>query len=235
MKVETALSRLVEELRESLGANLVTLLLYGSSARPDPPRDARPDLLLVVREPRADVLVAAAPSLARWRRAGHKAPLVFGESEWRASADVFPLEIEDMRESHRLLAGGDPFAAVVTQREHMRAQLEREVRGKLLHVRAAWVANLDDGAALSELLAGTFSPVLALLRSALRLAGRPVPGEAAAVVQAAAELAEFDPTAFEWPLARRSGRKPAKLEPGDRRARAYVEALERLALWVDRL
>lgn len=228
------LEKLVADLTAALGDNLASLLLYGSAARPGAPANVTHDVLLVVREPTDEVLLAAAPALTRWRRAGQKPPLVFGEAEWRSSADVFPLEIEDMRSAHRLLAGRDPFDAVTLRAADMRSQLEREVRGKLLHLRAAWVAGVDDGALLADLLAGTVSSVLVLLRGALRLAGKSVPEHDQAVVAAAAELVGFDVAAFEWPLAARTGKRPGKLRPRDPRAAEYVRAVGKLAQWVDR-
>jgi len=41
------------------------------------------------------------PVFAEWIRKGETAPLIFSEAEWQASADVFPIEIEDMRDAHR--------------------------------------------------------------------------------------------------------------------------------------
>ena len=39
-----------------------------------------------------------------WSKGGHPAPLISTEREWRESADAHPIEYEDMREAHRLLA-----------------------------------------------------------------------------------------------------------------------------------
>jgi len=39
-----------------------------------------------------------------WTKGGHPAPPILTEREWRESADAFPIEYEDMREAHRLLA-----------------------------------------------------------------------------------------------------------------------------------
>ncbi|PYP53685.1 MAG: hypothetical protein DMD45_00980 [Gemmatimonadetes bacterium] len=48
-----------------------------------------------------------------WTKGGHPAPLILTEREWRESADAFPIEYEDMRDAHRLLAGRDPWPGIV--------------------------------------------------------------------------------------------------------------------------
>src|SRR6266851_2607612 len=96
---------LTDALTRALGGRLVSLLLYGSTAR-GTHVVARSDVntLLIcdaVDEALFDML---APAVRAWTRAGHPAPLIFSEREWRTSGDAFPIEYEDIREAHRLLA-----------------------------------------------------------------------------------------------------------------------------------
>jgi hypothetical protein len=221
-------------LEQALGANLVSLLLYGAAVRGAAARDRGGiELLLIVRDATAEALGPAAAAIAGWVKGDHPAPLIFSEAEWRASADVFPIEVEDMREAHRLLRGGDPFALVTTSRADLRAELEREVRGKLLKLRAEYAAAAADGRRLGVLLEQSAGTFFVLLRAVLRLAGRTPPPEAGAVVVEVASVAGLDPAAFAWVLARRAGGKTAALQPFDPVAVRYLDAIERLAKWVD--
>jgi hypothetical protein len=231
---ETQLDRLAEALQAALGDSLVALLVYGSAAREGAsgPR-ADVNVLLIVRDASSAGLRPVAEAIAGWVKAGYAPPLVFGEAEWHACTDVFPIEIEDMREAHRLLAGRDPFAGLATTHADLRRELEREVRSKLLHLRTAYAAAAPDGKALEALLEQSSGTMLTLLRAALRVAGRPVPADAAGQVAAAAELAGFDPAGFQWVVARRAGATTRRLEPYDGTAAAYVDAVQRLAAWVD--
>lgn len=227
-------TKLADALQAALGDGLVALLLYGSAARQES-RGAGGDinLLLMVRDASSAGLKPVAGALGGWLKAGYAPPLVFGEAEWRAAADVFPMEIEDMRAAHVLLKGTDPFAGVATTREHLRSELEREVRSKLLHLRTGYAAAAADGRALEDLLEQSSGTVLSLLRAALRVAGRPVPAEGSAVVSETASLAGLDRDAFGWVLARRGGDRTNRLAPFDARAAQYVDAVQRLASWVD--
>src|SRR5467141_1084832 len=170
-----AIGALTRGLQEALGENLVALMLYGSAARGTAsPGYSDVNVLLVVREATAEVLRQAAGPLAAWRKAGHGAPLIQTEREWAASADVFPLEIEDIREAHTLLAGRDVVSGLVTRREDAREELEREARGKLIRLRAEYVAAADDSAAHGALLARATGTFLVFFRAVLRLAGQTV-------------------------------------------------------------
>src|SRR5205823_1464478 len=108
---EERIQQFAERLQSSLGGNLSALMLYGSLARGEYV-EGRSDinLLVIARDASTAALHPAATVLAGWTRNGETAPLIFSEKEWRASADVFPMEMEDMREAHRVLLGGNPLA-----------------------------------------------------------------------------------------------------------------------------
>ena len=231
---ESSVQALTRALTAVLGDNLVSLVLYGSAARGGWV-EGRSDVnvLLIVRDASAASLGKAAPALKDWALYAHAAPLIQTERDWDASADVFPIEIEDMRAAHRLLAGKDPFAGVTTERADLRAQLEREARGKLIRLRAEYAASAADGKQLGALLARATPTFVVLFRGGLLLAGRPVPAEAIAAVAAMAQVAGFDGAAFDWALGARASGKAA-LQPYDATAAAYLGAVEQFVNWVDR-
>lgn len=220
----------------ALGDNLVSLVLYGSAARGDHDR-ARSDvnLLLVLRDASPAALRPVGEAVAGWVKSGQPPPLIFSERGWRASADVFPIEVEDMRAAHRLLRGADPFAGLVTTRRDLRHELEREVRGKLLQLRTEYAAAEADGRALGDLLERSAPTFFVLFRALLRLHGAEPPADQAALVRQAADVAGFDAAAFDWVLARLAHHKTDRLAAYDRRGEAYVAAIERLAEHIDTL
>jgi hypothetical protein len=181
------------------------------------------------------VLRRAAPALAAWTRSGQAPPLIQTVGEWQAAADVFPLEIEDMREAHRVLAGRDPFASLVTTRADQRRALERELRGKLAWLRAGYAAAASEPRALEALLTGALGTLLVFFRAALRLAGRPVSADAGAAIRDAATVAGFDAEPFVWALAARSGAPPRTLAAFDPAGAAMLAALEQLTRYVNDL
>ncbi|HVO34836.1 MAG TPA: nucleotidyltransferase domain-containing protein [Gemmatimonadales bacterium] len=230
------LEQFAQRLEAALGDNLVALLLFGSAAR-GTHVEGRSDLnvLVIVKDAGVLRLHAATPVLAEWAKAGEPAPLVFAEAEWRASADVFPIEIEDMREAHRVLAGRDPFEGVATRRADLRRELEHELRGKVLRLRTEYAAAAADGKALGRLLVHSAGTFFILFRATLRLLGGAPPADHDALVRETAAAAGLDISAFDWVLAALGGKDPKSLEAYDAVAGRYVDAMEALADFVDRL
>lgn len=230
------LEQFTARLEAALGENLVALVLFGSAAR-GTQVEGRSDLnlLLIVKDASVALLHAATPVVADWTKAGEPPPLIFAESEWRASADVFPIEIEDMREAHRVLAGRDVFDGVVTRKADLRQELEREVRGKVLRLRTEYAAAAADGKALGRLLVHSAGTFFILFRAALRLTGGAPPAGNAALVRETAAAAGLEASAFDWVLGTLDGTQAKPLEPYDPIAARYVDALERLAEFVDGL
>jgi predicted nucleotidyltransferase len=228
------LEQLTARLEAALGENLVSLVLFGSAAR-GTHVEGRSDLnlLLVVRDATVARLHAATPVIAEWSKAGEPPPLIFAESEWRASADVFPIEIEDMREAHRVLAGRDVLDGLPTRRADLRRELEHVVRGKVLRLRTEYAAAAADGKALGRLLVHSAGTFFILFRAVLRLTGGVPPQDQAALVRETAAAAGLDASPFAWVLAALAGKNPKALEPYDPVAGAYVDAIEKLADFID--
>jgi len=227
-------SSLATRLAAELGDGLVAVLLYGSAARADHVA-GRSDInvLVVVRDASAAAIRPAGEVLADWVRAGETPPLILSEHELSRSADVFTMEIEDMRAGHKLLYGQNPLAEITTTRDDLRRELERELVGTLLHLRAAHVAAATDGKALQALLEGSIGQVLTLCRALLRLHGE-VPGaDRSATVRRAAALVGCSPDPLEWAVEAIAGRRPRPLVPHDELAGQYLAAVEAMTRHVD--
>jgi hypothetical protein len=229
------LERFRDRLQAALGEDLVSLVLFGSAVRGPDRERASPDLLLIMRRASVAALRPAATAIAAWTKSGHPAPRIFSEAGWRRSADVFPIEIEDMREAHRVLAGRDPFEGLSTDRADLRRELEHEVRGKLLRLRTEYATAAPHGKALTALLLGSAGTFHVLMRAVLRLEGIAPPADPGELVRRAAGTAGFDPGPFLWVADHAARRSKARLQPFDETAQAYLAAVERLATYVDGL
>src|SRR5580704_19678215 len=108
---ERYLAELVKRLRDALGANLTAVLLYGSAADHEF-REEHSDLNVLCLLDRLDgaELAKMRPVGFWWAQKGHPAPLAFTLDELRRSADVFVIELVDMKQHHRMLLGDDFLA-----------------------------------------------------------------------------------------------------------------------------
>lgn len=168
----TGTEELVEKLRKALGSELVSVLLYGSAAAGE--HDAKfsdVNVLCVLREITPAHLGAAEPVFRWWQEKGNPSPLLLTEEEVKHSTDCFPIEFHDIRRHHRILFGADVVAGIEIGDTYYRAQVEHELRAKLLRLRQKAAAVLSDKAVLRRLLADSLSTFCVLFRHALLLHG----------------------------------------------------------------
>jgi hypothetical protein len=162
-------------------------VLYGSAARGDwVPGRSDVNLLLLVDDTTPAALRRLTPAVTEWHSRGFAPPLIMGRTEWERSADVFPIEITDMQLSHRLLCGADPVTGVVIAPADLREAVEKELRGKLVRLRQAYVRFGDAGPILGGFALASISTYFALLRCLAVLSGR-TPGRSPAETVAGAQ------------------------------------------------
>jgi predicted nucleotidyltransferase len=170
--MDEKLSDLVERLQKAHGETLVSVILYGSAAAGDH-HDKYSDLnvLCVLKQVMPQELADSEPVMNWWRAKGNPSPLMMSEEEVRTSTDCFPIEFHDMQERRRVLFGKDIIESLVVDRTFYRAQVEHELRAKLLRLRQKGAGLLTDAPGLVRLMADSVSTFLVLGRHALLLAG----------------------------------------------------------------
>ena len=165
-----AATRALQSLQQNLGAELITIALYGSAARPDEAKEVKNvNLLVVVKRLDTPTLKKMASATASWAKEGVIKPMFFGIKELKASADVFPIEFLDMQESHELLFGEDPFRKMVIERDKLRHQLEFEIKTKLVQFRQRYLAGASKGDALRTLVGELIKGLIPDFRALLKL------------------------------------------------------------------
>jgi len=177
------------ELAARCGDALRTLVLYGSAVGSAAGSEFDPDRsdvnLAVVLDPCEPLhLRGIAQWWARWRSMRLAAPLVLSATELERSPDVFPLEFLDLRTRHRTLAGAEMFADLVVEPEAVRAECEREAKGKLFRLRGLYVELSGAALDLHELMVDSRKTFLHVIRGLLYLHGEPWTTNGAAAVRA---------------------------------------------------
>ena len=230
------IERFASDVAGALGERLVALLLYGSWARGTHiPDRSDVNTLLICDTADETLFEALAPALRGWTRAGQPAPLILTAREWRESADAFPIEYEDMRDAHRLLAGRDPWPGIQVDRGHLRRQLEHELMGKLVRLRQAYAALHEDPKRLARVVVGSLGGFFTMLRAVLRFAGRSVPASPAELLRSAAALVGFSAEGLAPLVGHAMGGRMPRLGKQDPLRAAYLAAVARTADYVNRL
>lgn len=233
--VKNDLSELVERLKTAVGANLTAVVLYGSAADQEFCEEHSDlNILCTLESTDAAELAKLQPVGLWWWRKGHPAPLVFTLRELQESADVFAIELLDIKQRHHMLLGEDFLQTLDVPMNLHRQQVERELRTNVIRLRQTFLRSRGNRAELSELMIASASTFAALFRHALISLGETPPHSRRDVLdRLAAELA-FDPAAVHTVLDLREGhQRPGEVDH-NRTFGAYLDAVTRVAEEMDR-
>jgi hypothetical protein len=157
------------------------------------------------------------------------------EREVATSTDCFAIEFHDIQRHRRVLYGRDVLADQPVDDSFYRAQVEHELRAKLLRLRQKASGMMSDDDLLRRLLLDSVSTFCVLFRHALILHGVDAPATKRDIIARAQEQFGVDPLPFEKLLDVREERvKPRDLEPLALLA-PYMEGISRVIDAVDGL
>jgi hypothetical protein len=194
---EEHLAQLVEGLRAAAGSNLVNVTLYGSAVSPDFHNDFSDiNLLCVAGDLSAASLDALAPAVSRWTSGGNPAPLFFAKSELERAAAVFPIEMLDIQQQHHTIHGEDVFKDLKVPLDRHKAQLQQELRTKLLLLRQHYLACSNLAGRVRLLMLDSVSNFIVLFRHVLLATGDEPARAKREIVTQLAQKARFNPDVF---------------------------------------
>ena len=229
--------QLAQKITERLGSQVRSVLLYGSAATGDYiAKKSDYNMLVVLDKLDAEVLDALAPITTLWMRRGNPAPMLFTLDQLKKSSDVFPIELADIREHHKLLAGEDVLAGISIDNRDLRLQLERELRTRLIALRERYLAVAGRPAEVLALMTDSLSTFLVLFRAALRLFEEHVP---ARKLDALTDLvrrmgcSEENLNVFQRLQDIKAGRAKASRREASDLFRKYLRAIEEIVEAVD--
>jgi predicted nucleotidyltransferase len=235
MNPEKDLNDLVRRLKEAGGANLRGIVLYGSAAGGEFDREHSDlNILCLLDRLNAASLRALRPVTLWWWRRGHPAPLLFTFGELRDSADVFCIELLDMKQQHRVLWGDDPLAQLEVPMDLHRLQVERELRTNVIRLRQAYLRSRGRDSELVELMIASVSSFAALFRHSLIALGEAPPDARLAVADRLASRLGLDSAAFLAVLDLRERKRRVREIDVDRTFAEYLNAVMRVAEEMDR-
>ena len=204
--IDNKLDEFVRKLKASAADNLKSVILYGSAATDEfHAKHSDLNILCIVGQADAAHLEALHPAVDWWIRRGQRPPLVFTVEELLRSADIFTIELLDMKSRHRILFGENLLAEILVPLHYHAIQVERELRAGWLRLRQAVLAAPKKPKTVLGLMGSSFSTFAALFRHALIALGE-VPAETKReAIDRIAQFAAADPAGFQTILSLREG------------------------------
>jgi hypothetical protein len=228
--------QVIADCEHLFGDDLISILMYGSAASGEY-RHGSSDInfMIVLTEDGIEHLDRTFEAVGKWRKSRAAIPLFITQVYLESSLDVFPIEYLNFRSNHVLLYGSDVLEGLVIKPEFLRLQCERELKGKLMLLRAAFVGTQGKGGRLRHVVSESLPAMVAAFRALLYLKGREGRGDQPSILRETCELFGLEHAVFQNLLDIREGR----LKPGDRDLLAifktYMGEVRRLSILVDKL
>ena len=201
------LDELVQKLKAAAADNLKSVILYGSAATEEfHSKHSDLNILCLVENADAAHLEALHGPVEWWIRRGQRPPLIFTLEELRQSADIFTIELLDMKSRHRILYGENVLAEISVPLHYHAIQVERELRTDWLRLRQAILAAPKKPKIYVELMVSSFSAFAALFRHALIALGETPAETKREAIDRIAKFAAADPAGFQTILSVREGK-----------------------------
>jgi predicted nucleotidyltransferase len=233
--MEKEIVEFVQKLKDAAGGNLKSVILYGSSVSGEfQSKHSHLDILVVIERSYVAQIDALQPALEWWIRKNNPEPRVFTAEELRRSADVYPIELLDMKERHRVLFGEDVLEKLTIPLRYHKLQVERELRTNSLRLRQALLVAPKKAKARLGIMVSSVSSFVALFRHALIALGEPPAGDKRDAIDRMARIAGCDPSGFHAVLDFREGKRAEKDVDVAGVIQSYAELVEKATNEVDR-
>ncbi len=194
---EEIFAEITGDYQQILGADLISMILYGSGAGEDYiPGKSDLNFLIILTDQGIERLDRVLELVARWRKRNVAVPLFMTRSYILGSQDAYPIEFLNMKRHYIVVFGEDILATLAFAFQHIRLQLERELRGKLLHLRSGYLATGGSPQKIRKLIQVSLTAFVSLFSALLYLKKVEIPHGKRNVIKAAGEAFGVDAAVF---------------------------------------
>jgi predicted nucleotidyltransferase len=230
----TIFKEVTEDYKAVFEGDLVAIVLYGSAAGPDfQPGSSDINFMVALTEKGIDRLDQAFDVVAKWRKRGAAVPLFVTEAYIRGSLDVFPIEYLGFQRTHVQVFGKEILHPLEIKPEFLRLQCEREIKGKLLLLREAFLESGGKAKHLTAVVKEAVPALIAIFEGLLYLKNIPIPGTRRETVRAAADALGIDGGVFDGILNIREGKSSLKDEAAAAVFKGCLREMRRLSHIID--
>lgn len=185
------LDKLVENLKEKLGENIVSIIAFGSQANVEDAKNNL-NLMVVTKALNAEDLYSISKPIQNWVKAKNPIPVIMNIEEWYSSFDVYAIEYADIRENYRLIYGEDLVSSISVNKYFLRLECESELKSLLLKYKNNFLMNIRSDKEMKKVLDNVIKTLLVIFRSVLRLHDCAVPYRAVDIIEFVSNYISFN-------------------------------------------
>lgn len=165
-----------KEYHDCYGTDLVAVIVYGSAAGEEfNHKKSDINLLIVLKDMALATLEKSQVVQDAWIKRRFNRPLFLDRNYIAGSLDSFPIEFFNMQHAYSVVYGEDILARLVIKPEDLRLQIERELKGKWLHLQQGWLDTRKNESRLRTLAELSLKDFAAIFRAMLFLKNVPIP------------------------------------------------------------
>jgi len=196
-KPEEIFPEITDDFRKTFGDDLLSIILYGSGASGDyVPGKSDLNFLMILSEEGIDDLGRAITTVTRWRKRRVAIPLFMTKSYITSSLDSYPLEFLNIKRNHVLVFGEDVLGELSIDSSYLRLQVERELKGKLLLLRAGFLETKGRIKQIQHLIGVSLTAFISIFNALLYLKDIEIPQGKREVIRVVGKAFPIDPDVF---------------------------------------
>lgn len=229
-------SEIIREYEKKFGEKLISICLYGSVVTEDfNPKTSDINLAIILEDSKLDTLISAKNVIKKFQKKRVTVPLFLTKEYIENSLDTFPIEFLNIKVNHKKIYGEDCFENLKINSEHLRLQAERELKGKLLLLRLAFLENVGNIKFMQNLVSTSLLSFIPVMKAILVIKNESVPSQNIDIIRKIAELLQIDFSVFLQALDIKNKKIKMKKQQFVDFFERYIQTIDKLSEIVDKL
>ncbi|WAC08786.1 MAG: hypothetical protein OS130_06265 [Thermodesulfobacteriota bacterium] len=226
----------VNDYQKTFGSDLLNVILYGSGARGEYiPKKSDINFLIILAENGMRLLSKAIPLVSQWHKQRVSTPIFLTPASIASSLDTFPIELLNIKAAYTVVYGDDFLKNLTFDKRYLRLQCEREVRGKLVHLRKHFLETGGNWHKTEALIAASLPTFFSLFQAIIFLKDKGLIAERYALVTTVARETGLNQDLFLELLTIREGRKKLASSLVIPLMEKYIGEIQKLSNFLDQL
>jgi len=229
-------NELTKDYQDVYGRDLLSIILYGSAASGNYiPKKSDINVLITLTEEGINRLQQSFKTVEKWYKRKVSTPLILTKSYISSSLDSFPIEFLNMQNKYQMVFGEDVLQELVFDKNHLRLQCEKELKGKLLQLRQVFLESGGKKKNLIIIIGRSLTAFISIFRALLYLKDKPVPSELRSIISLVSQEFGVDEQTFVTLLEVKEGTGKLSSENLSSLFENYIREVRKLAYAVDQL
>jgi len=222
--------------KSKFGDDLLSIILYGSGAKGDYIyKKSDLNFLITLTNEGMKNIRKCLPLIKKYSKRNVTTPLFLTEEYMKNSLDSYPVEFFNIKSSYQLVYGEDVLAKLNIEKEFLRLQSERELKGKLLHLREAYLSTAHEKKLMRQLISDSITSFTSIFTVLLHFNNEAIASQKRDIFRNTAQVFKLDEKLFDQLLeVRKNTLKLSKEEYHDILEK-YIAEISKLTSIVDKL